>query len=361
MEFNDKKNVIILHDSGGEPYFEAVEYLEKKGKIESVSYYETSAFFNFIKSVLKKNYNFSFLFGKIVKNLKFRVSSPFLKNKVIILGMAPYDFRFIFYALLSFNNKVIYHSSWPYWWQEKYPRRYGFLDFFLKRIFSFYLRNLPLDIVGVIPEVKDSLESRLPLANVTVIPHCINSEVFSIDSKVRESAVKHILFVGRIQKEKGIDKMISIIKDFNSNGFHFHIVGDGIMFEEMNRELMSNKNVTIYGRVKGKNKLSAIFRKCDFLLLPSIRNKKWEELFGVVIIEAMASGLVVIASNHVGPRNIIEDGVDGIIYDFSRSNNELKVKIENCDLNNMSNLAVKKSLNYSIESVSELWFGVINK
>ena len=353
--------VIILHDSGGEPYFEAVEYLEEKGKIESVCYYETSVFFNFIKSVLKRNYNFSFLFGKMIKNLKFRIGAPFLKNKVIVLGMAPYDFRFLFYALLSFNNKVIYHSSWPYWWQEKYPRRYGFLDFFLKRFFSFYLRNLPLDIVGVIPEVKDSLESSLPSATVTVIPHCINREVFSIDSKVRENGVKNILFVGRIQKEKGIDKLISIIKDFSTDDFHFHIVGDGVMFDEMSRALFSIKNVTIYGKIKDKSKLSAIFCKCDFLLLPSVRNKKWEELFGVVIIEAMSTGVIVIASNHVGPRNIIEDGIDGIIHDFSKSNQELKVKIENCDLNNMSDSAVNKSLNYSIESVSELWFGVIDK
>lgn len=361
MVINGKKNVIILHDSGGEPYFEAVEYLKEKGRIDSVSYYETSVLFYFIKSILKKNYNFRLLFNKMIKNSKFRVKTPFLKNNVIILGMAPYDFRFLFYALLSFNNEVIYHSSWPYWWQDNYPRRYGFLDIFLKKIFSFYLKNLPLDIVGVIPEVKASLESRLSSNNVTVIPHCINREVFSIDYKVREDGVKNILFVGRIQKEKGIDKLISIIKDSSFDDVHFHIVGDGVMFEEMNRELLSIKNVTIYGRVKNKNELSSIFRKCDFLLLPSVRNKKWEELFGVVIIEAMASGLIVIASDHVGPRNIIEDGVDGIIYDFSKSNHELKFTIDNCNINKMSHSAVKKSLNYSIEPVSELWFEVINK
>jgi len=50
------------------------------------------------------------------------------------------------------------------------------------------------------------------------------------------------------------------------------------------------------------------------LILPSRKFKNWEELFGIVIIEAMATGIPVIASNCIGPKEIIENGKDGILF-----------------------------------------------
>ncbi len=50
-----------------------------------------------------------------------------------------------------------------------------------------------------------------------------------------------------------------------------------------------------------------------FFLNLSIKNDICEELFGIVNIEAMASGLIVIASNHIGPSEIIQNGINGYL------------------------------------------------
>jgi len=350
-------DVIILHDSGGEPYFEAIEFLLDNGDLNSLSYYETSVFFNFLKGIYKKK-KVIHLFESFLKNILFRIGLPFLKNKIIILGVAPYDIRFPFYALLSINNKLIYHSSWPYWWGKSYPRKYFFLDPFIKNMFSYSLNKFSIEIVGVIPEVEETIKPNLQSNKVSVIPHCINPDVFYNNFDEKNDSRKHLLFVGRIQKEKGIYKIISIIKSANEKEFFFHIVGNGILYDYLCKELSGFTNVKIYGKVLDKVKLASIFRKCDVLLLPSEKSKKWEELFGVVIIEAMASGLVVFASDHVGPRNIIKNGVNGVIYDYSRNNEDFFVELKKYDLERVSSAAIKTSQNYSIKYISKLWMKV---
>ncbi|PLM51431.1 hypothetical protein CWN34_29225, partial [Klebsiella pneumoniae] len=87
-------------------------------------------------------------------------------------------------------------------------------------------------------------------------------------------------------------------------------------------------NVNFMGHISDKSKLAAIFKEHDVLVLPSKKIDGWEELFGLVIIEAMACGLVVIASNHIGPRGIIDDGKNGFLISDGNLTSELVTKIE---------------------------------
>ena len=57
------------------------------------------------------------------------------------------------------------------------------------------------------------------------------------------------------------------------------------------------------------------------------------------ILEAKASGLPVVASNVVGQRDLIEDGIDGVLYDINDVN-DLKIKLEMI----IDNLEMRKRL-----------------
>ncbi|HNX02015.1 MAG TPA: glycosyltransferase, partial [Candidatus Cloacimonadota bacterium] len=68
------------------------------------------------------------------------------------------------------------------------------------------------------------------------------------------------------------------------------------------------KEVTFHGRI---DPIQPEYPKYDVLLMPTLAR----EAFGRVILEAMIEGLVVIASNHYGPAEIIHHGVDGYLFE----------------------------------------------
>ena len=66
----------------------------------------------------------------------------------------------------------------------------------------------------------------------------------------------------------------------------------------------------------------------DVQLLFSKKENNWEELFGMVIIEAMYCGVPTVSTSHVGPKSIIEHGVNGFLIDENNIINET-IKILN--------------------------------
>lgn len=114
-----------------------------------------------------------------------------------------------------------------------------------------------------------------------------------------------ILFVGRLSKEKGIKELIRafellIKKKIVKNLLELWIVGSG---EEASFvQAHSLKYPIKYLGYIPHSKLAEIYRKCNIFCLPSRDKikwgiKLWEEQFGFVLIEAMASGLPIIGSN----------------------------------------------------------------
>ncbi|MDQ2086748.1 glycosyltransferase family 1 protein [Herbivorax sp. ANBcel31] len=114
------------------------------------------------------------------------------------------------------------------------------------------------------------------------------------------------LYVGRLSPEKDIDILISTIKRLNINymdKIHFLIVGDGPFYKSLKKNEFPN--VTLTGFKKGKE-LSTIYASSDIFLFPSS-----SETFGNVILEAMASGLPVIACKNAGviDKNLIKSSL----------------------------------------------------
>jgi len=128
---------------------------------------------------------------------------------------------------------------------------------------------------------------------------------------------KIILSVSRLDKSekyKGIDKVIkimpSILKEFPDA--YYIIVGDGD--DKGNLEKIA-ENLNIKGKVifKGflsEEKLNFYYKNCDLFILPS---KK--EGFGIVFLEALSFGKIVIAGNKDGSKEALLNGEIGILID----------------------------------------------
>lgn len=105
------------------------------------------------------------------------------------------------------------------------------------------------------------------------------------------------LFLGRYERRKGIEELNTALRSLiasNKMTAEFHFIGP-IPAE---RRLVHDK-IVYHGEVRGKEGLQALIAKCDVLICPS-----WSEGMPNVILEAMANGLAVIATD-VGATNVL--------------------------------------------------------
>lgn len=136
----------------------------------------------------------------------------------------------------------------------------------------------------------------------------------------------NILFVGRLEKRKGIEtlfKAIPVVLD-KLQDTQFYIVGkdtdlapDGGSYKQY---LLKNLDKKYHGNVKfigyvNDTELKNYYKNCDLFVAPSLY-----ESFGLIFLEAMAWGKPVIGCKIGGVPEIVEDGKDGILIQPDNEN-----------------------------------------
>lgn len=127
---------------------------------------------------------------------------------------------------------------------------------------------------------------------------------------------KIISFVGGTREVKGLDFLLdSLNKLGNNKDWLCFIIGprgdqDSYLKNKVSNSDKLNKNIIFMGKISSSLLLSA-YSATDVFILPS----KYEP-FGMVALEAMASGKPVIVSDKVGMNYIIEDGKNGFIVKY---------------------------------------------
>lgn len=348
--------IYILHSFNGRLYFEAVDFLCKQHNIK-VEYRETN-FFKLIVKLLLGRHNEVINWKNFFKNLIFFFKVPFMKGETIIYGTAPYDLRFLWYSLLKRRNRIIYHTSHVYWGNDNMSTHlYGFMTKLFKYLWMKSLTSNNILRVAVTKKSAESLEKFTLNKYVFQIYHSISVENFLIENKVFDKKLR-VLFVGRLVYEKGIDILLDVIHNLTTFNIEFTIVGDGT-YKDRILELNGYDNVEYKGFISDKKELSKIFKSHHILLNPSIRHNNWEELFGLVNIEAMAAGIVVIASNHIGPSEIISNNSDGFLVPENSSDEIIKILKElyrdRALLKKISNNAIQRANDFSLANIADKW------
>jgi L-malate glycosyltransferase len=163
-------------------------------------------------------------------------------------------------------------------------------------------------VVAVSQALKDNINLYCK-RQVQVIPNVIEMKKFSLSDALKKDNNLNIGILGGMGNfRKGLDiliKAVSLLKDMELT---VHIGGDGKYlntFKEMAKELDIAGKCIFYGEIKPES-IQDFYSKLDFYVLPSR-----DETFGVVVVEAMACGLPVIATKCGGPEEIItkETGV----------------------------------------------------
>ncbi|MBS0352323.1 MAG: glycosyltransferase family 4 protein [Proteobacteria bacterium] len=119
-----------------------------------------------------------------------------------------------------------------------------------------------------------------------------------------ERAKVRLLFVGRLDKQKGVDVLIEAMESL-SDEFHLVIAGDVVVG---GGAVKSISNCSLTGWVNAAQ-LETLYSAADILIVPS----RWEG-FGLVAIEGMRAKLPVVVSNAGALPEIVDDGVTGVVF-----------------------------------------------
>lgn len=115
-----------------------------------------------------------------------------------------------------------------------------------------------------------------------------------------------LLYVGRLASEKNIERIRPVLDELPN--LHLAIVGDGPYRSELER-IFSGTNTAFTGYMHG-TELAAAYASADAFLFPSTT-----ETLGLVLFEAMATGLPVLAADSPPTREVLENGRAGFIFD----------------------------------------------
>jgi glycosyltransferase involved in cell wall biosynthesis len=118
------------------------------------------------------------------------------------------------------------------------------------------------------------------------------------------SSSRRILFVGRFDRQKGIDILFDALRELGNEAFAF-IAGDSL------RSSLGTlpTNARYVGWLTPRL-LQAYYRSADVVVMPS----RWEG-FGLVALEAIRAGVPVIASRVGGLPEIVKDGITGLLIE----------------------------------------------
>lgn len=107
-----------------------------------------------------------------------------------------------------------------------------------------------------------------------------------------------ILFVGRHEPRKGLDVLIDAMGDVGGD-VRLWVAGDGPQTAELRSRTIEDHRIEWLGRISGEEKVARL-QAADVFCAPSLHG----ESFGVVLLEAMAAGAPIVASDLPGYRNV---------------------------------------------------------
>jgi len=127
---------------------------------------------------------------------------------------------------------------------------------------------------------------------------------------------KLILYTGRLVERKGVEYLIKSLLHVKAKKIHLIIAGDGWLKNDLQKLVESlnlQKEITFFEN-PSQEELGKLRQISDLFVLPSIVDSMGEtEGLGLVIVEAMESGLPVIATSVGGITDIVKNEVNGIL------------------------------------------------
>jgi phosphatidyl-myo-inositol alpha-mannosyltransferase len=117
-----------------------------------------------------------------------------------------------------------------------------------------------------------------------------------------------LAFVGQAVERKGLPVLLRAFEALRDHDVPVELTVVGANHDEVTPLLLDDRGVTVLGRV-GDAEKQRVLASADLLCTPSLGG----ESFGMVLTEGFAAGTPVVASDIAGYRDVVRDGVDGLL------------------------------------------------
>jgi len=199
----------------------------------------------------------------------------------------------------------------------------------------------------------------LGIGNLEICPNGVDKSMFS--PQYRSNQIRRILsmdektpillYVGRIAPEKGLNVLIKAVKILNQSHTQFKLVmvGDGPDRERLTKANIDN---VVFLGYKTGSELQDIYASADIFVFPSTT-----ETFGNVILEAMSSGLPIVAARAGGVKDNVIDMYNGITF---TPDNPMEMTGAIQKLVDDQGLRSQLSINAASYALTKTWDGVFD-
>lgn len=250
----------------------------------------------------------------------------------------------------SIRTCMVMHGNSGTLWQS-YPNNYKEL---MRSVDVWGFRSLAFQ--------KD-FESHFGSGNTMFLCHSgIPEKYFEPVNKNFVNGVKRFVFVGSLFELKNVDITLQALKKvMEGKDYMFDIVGDGAEYDNLQHlveELGMKEHVVFHGRLK-RDDAQNIIRNSDCFVMVSSR-----EAFGLVYVEAMAKGCIVIGTEGQGIDGIVKHGENGFLCkarDVEGLAGVIKqiVNLPQAELQQISEKAVSTAANLTDRKVAEHYLNSI--
>lgn len=189
----------------------------------------------------------------------------------------------------------------------------GFLESLTWRAHNWFYPHCAQTYVAA-ASMADELRAHGVRANFVEAPFGVDPAQFNVSRRSAEwrralgIADDEVVvgFVGRLVWEKGLAVFADVLNSLKASGVRFRavVVGDGPAAAGLRAKLPD----AVYTGRLGHDAVATAFASADVFFYPSA-----SETFGCVTVEALASGPAVVVADATGSRDIVRDGVDGVV------------------------------------------------
>jgi phosphatidylinositol alpha 1,6-mannosyltransferase len=206
-----------------------------------------------------------------------------------------------------------YHTDFA-----RYADAYG--KTWLRNVVSGYLKRFHQRSARIYTPSAVAREDllRLDVRDVEVWGRGVDAQLFHPSRRSSEWRAEHgleerfvFLYVGRLAPEKRPEQILDAFRIARemlpANSVHLVMAGTGPKEDEL--RALASPDVCFLGFLERETRLPQLYATCDAFVFSSVT-----ETLGLVILEAMASGLPVIAAPAGGVRDHLRDGMNGLAY-----------------------------------------------
>jgi glycosyltransferase involved in cell wall biosynthesis len=188
------------------------------------------------------------------------------------------------------------------------------------KLWRMLLKNCVTQFISPSKFLADRLREKFGEVEVAVVPNPVQ-RIGTVPRKA--SRQFQILYIGRLVWYKGIHVLLKAFRGLKDENVRLLIAGSGPELEAVKRYSKADHRIIPLGFISEVEK-QRLLMDVNLVVVPSL----WPEPFPMIVLESFGSGTPVIASKIGGIQEVIEDGVNGRLFEPGDSEELSKILAE---------------------------------